>query len=220
MVGKLLLVMLALTPLFGGCGIIRYIAHAFAIDIGETVEAEYEGLAGKTVAVIIDSGGRIDSIEFEHPGTQWHVSDRVSIELEDRIEGLKAVNALQIVKYQKEHSGWEDVPKGRLARTLKADFVLSLTLVEFSTNDPSAGHLNSGRMAAEVALYEASDAERGEPVWRNADLLTAAYPSRAAGDLNVTDESRIAVAQKTIERFAAKLARKFYKHKAADKGAK
>jgi hypothetical protein len=191
----------------GGCDAIGFLAYLFNPGIKETIEAEYEGLDGHTVAVIVYAD---PETLFTHPAVPQNLSAVVANQLETHLENITTVDSQRIWRYQESHNNWDATPMDELAEAFEADYILYISLLEYATRVPGSIDLYRGTMAAQVFLYDASLAEEGDPeVWRS-DLLAAQFPKDNTGGVPNSSDSEIAYAMNTL--FAEDLAKNFYDH--------
>lgn len=190
-----------------GCDMIGFLAYLFNPGIAETIEPEYEGLDGHTVAVIVYAD---PETLFTHPAATQNLSAVVSTQLEMRLEEVTTVDSQRIWRYQESHNNWDATPMEELAAVFDADYILYISLLEYATRVPGSIDLYRGSMAAQVWLYDASLAEEGDPeVWRS-DLMGAQFPKENTG--GIPNSSDIDIAYEMNTRFAEELVKKFYEH--------
>ncbi len=175
----------------------------------QTVEAEFNGLAGGRVAIMVFSDERV---QYEYPYARLTLSAVVRAELTERIKDVTVIDPTRVCEYQDEHIDWDSMDKTVLAKDLGADYVLFVVLVEYSTREPGSVNLYRGRITAQVGLYQADLPEQSARVWR-CDRLAVVYPLEDPVGLLGEDDR---VIRGTVERmFADALVKKFYDHKVA-----
>lgn len=200
-----LLVVLAVLP---GCDLARYNAWLlFGEGAHVTVPAEFEGLKGKRVAVVVFADERTRYENYLAPLT---LSMEVARELEQRVDGAKAVNPQRILRYQRENIDWDAADKTELGRLFDADYVLFIALVEYSTRELGSVNLYRGRITAEASLWDTDLPEREARVWRESAVGVLFPEKDPVGQLGYSDRQIRAVTERL---FAEKLIRKFHKHK-------
>lgn len=212
MMRAILLIAMLAAAACGGCDALGYLGYLVAPDLSQkTVEAEFKGLEGKTVAVAVFAD---PSTQYEFPSVRYELGLVLADALEKNVKGLRVVAPARVVKYQDEHPGWEAKPKTELGKALAADYVLYVALVEFATRQPGSMHLYRGRIKAQAALYESQAPPQSAKVW-SAERVEAVYPAESGVGVLAEDDRQILLA--TQQLFAQKLAQKFYKHKEAGK---
>jgi len=198
-------VLAALAPL-SGCQMGRFLAY-FLAPRETTVDPEFEGLPGKTVAVIVYADKRV---QYEHPNFTLTLSSAVAGELGKNVSKVKVVDPRRVVRYQDDHIYWDEMDKTALGNAFGADYVLFVSVVTFTTREPGSLNLYRGRIHAELSIYDTAKAERGARIWRAEDLKVL-YPEHTpTGELRESDS---AIRDSTERTFADRLAKKFYKHK-------
>lgn len=209
MTRKLLISTLMLGILLGGCGTssLGYLAYLFmGSNPTEEVKAEFIGLENKTAAVVIfaDQG-----VQYEYPSARAELSLICTSLLKKHVKGITVVDPLRIVKYQDENIYWDTMDKTELGSRFGADYVIYISLLEFSTREPLSSSLFRGRIIADVGVYQTSLPERQSQVARFSDI-SVIYPEKdPTGELS-KDDSLIRRTTETL--FADKLVKKFYDH--------
>jgi len=203
--------LLALAPALGGCSGLRWVAHLLTPrPPTKTVKAQFDGLKQKTVAVAIFAG---PETLLDYQTVQLELADAVGAELRRRVKKVTVINPLRVMRYQDEHPHWYAAPAEKLCRDLGVDYVLSVSLLEFSTRAPSSMHLFRGRIRAEACLYSAAGPRAGSiggAAWRS-EMISVTYPPESPLGIPADDDRNIRLA--TARLFADKLVKNFYDHK-------
>lgn len=213
MAGRILILVLLAVVALGGCSIARYTAYLFTPTSEKEVEAEFDGLPGHSVAIVIfaDQG-----VLYEYPTVQGRLSALIANELRTKVTEKKGLNKTEkvtvttparVLKYQHENVGWDEMPRTKLGKVFGADYVLYIALVGYTMHEPGTLNLYRGMVTAEATLYETAAASPQEArVWHCNDLRIV-FPEKGAGRL--ADDQRI-IRKETDTRFADLLAKKFY----------
>jgi len=193
----------------GGCNAasMDFLASLF-VPPQRSVPAEYDGLADKVVAVVVFSDQQTD---FEYPDARLATALSVGQGLLKNAHVKGVVDARRIVRFQDENLNWDTRDKTALGRSFGADRVLYVTLVEYSTREPSSQFVYRGRIIAEVSVYDTSRPERDARVWRAEKNIDVSYPEQSP--VGAPGESERDVRIKAQQLFADTVAKKFYKHK-------
>jgi hypothetical protein len=201
-----------LGALLPGCQLARYVAYLFGPgEAAQTVEAEYTGLSGRRVALVIYAD---EAVLFEYPRAQLELSLLIGDQLRKNVKGIFVVAPEAVLKYQADNVNWDTMDKTRLAKALGADHVLQVSLVEFASRERGMVNVYRGRIVAEAAVYQATLSERQSRVWRCPDLRVS-YPEQGpAGEIG-TDDVKVRYATEAL--FADRLAKKFYRHQVKKK---
>ena len=191
-----------------GCNVVRYIAHVFAPEAAQkTVQPEYAHLRGHSVAVVVFADAKT---QYEQPHVELNLGAVVGTELFEKVKDMTIVPASQVANFQRNHRQWETLDRTELGRRLGADYVLHISLEEFSTHEPGSLVLLRGRITAQVTLHKTSQKHSDGAVWRSGTMRVLFPPSGPTGEPAATEEN---VRYETSRIFAAKLVSKFYKHK-------
>jgi hypothetical protein len=203
---KCLLVALALPT--AGCNILAWPLYVFARPAPtRTVEPEFAALKNKTVAIVIYT---TTNTQFEYPTAALELSDAIAAEMGKNVRGIQLVDLRRVIRYQDENPTWETMPPGKLCPVFSADYVLLVSVMEFSTREPGLGHLARGRLTAEAALYPPAPAgAAGASAWRTRPLRVI-YPEESPLGIPAGEDWPIRLQVERI--FADLLVKKFYKH--------
>ncbi|HUS92839.1 MAG TPA: hypothetical protein VM695_13355 [Phycisphaerae bacterium] len=208
MTRKLLVALLAASGLLSGCDAMAYTLYVLFPSAREKeVEAECKELAGQSLAIVVYADRQT---EFAYPGVRRSVAAVVMGELTQRLEGLRVIDPALVTRYQDNNIYWDETPKTDLGKAFMADYVLFLSLVEYSTREPGSLNLYRGRITAQAGLYKTLLPERKARVWSAREVRVRFPEHDPTGEPSESDR----VIRETTERlFADKLAKKFYDHK-------
>lgn len=201
---------LGIAALIAGCNHAAYWLHAFAPPPPmKTVEAECNQLPGKSVAIVIFAD---QSVQYEYPMAKVELSAALGEELKKHIDDVTVVNWRRVIKYQNSNPDWTSTDKAKLGKLFNANFVLYISLVEFTLREPGSLNLCRGRITADVSLYQCSSDTRDSSIWREDDIRVL-YPEKGHSQLLENNRQIQELSYNTVKTFATELARKFYKHK-------
>ncbi len=205
--GAILLLVVCLGT--AGCREIGYLGYLAAPEPStKKVPAEFTGLNHSRVAVVIFTDERV---QYEYPYARLTLGTVLRAEMNAHLEGAMVVDPAKVCKYQDENVYWQSITKSELAQALGVDYVLDVTLVEYTTREHGSVNLYRGRITAQCAVYRAGQSDVQGRVW-HADRISVVYPPNEP--LGVTGESDRTVREATEKEFAQALVRKFYEHKA------
>ncbi len=199
----MLLPLCMLAPLTAGCGNIMYFIWPF--DRTVTVPAEFNGLENHTVAVVVFAR---ENTLFEHPEAPLHLSSIASAMLRKEIKNITTVDSMKITAYQSKNINWAEMDRSALGRVLKADFVLFVSLVEFSTVEEGYVDLLRGRINGEAKLFDCSKPEVDSLVWTCPNIRLE-FPKTPTVRNSRNEET---IRTTILTRFCNKLTKKFYSH--------
>lgn len=199
--------LVALTVAAGGCNWIAFFGTLLPAP-KKTVEAEFIGLEKKQVAIAVYVGLQT---ELDFQTIRLEISDAVAAELGKRIEGAVVVDSRRVIRYQDENPRWKTVPPETLCTVFDCDYLLLISLIEFSTRERGSLHMIRGRLKAESQLYRPPASGKSSPAWASKEPFSVAYPPE--NPVGVLAKNDWEVRTKTEKLFAEVLVRKFYKHK-------
>ena len=177
-----------------GCGLINWVSYVFApASRMKTIKAEFDGLKGKSVAVVVYADLET---QVDYPTVQLELCDVVAA----------------VIRYQSENPRWDIMPPEKLCEVFDCDYVLLISLMEFSTRERGSVYLVRGRIKADVSVYQAglSSTDGANPVWRG-EPISVQYPQQST--LGVPAENERAIRVQTERLFATELVKKFYDYK-------
>ena len=188
-----------------GCG---YMAYLMAPPLApKKVAAEFADLKNTRVAVVIFTDERV---QYEYPYARLTLGSVIRAEMNDRLKSVVVTDPAKVGKYQDEHAEWTSMGKAELAAALGVDYVLDITLVEYTTREPGSVDLYRGRITAQAALYHAGQSDSQGRAWHS-DRLSVLYPEK--NPIGVSGESDRQVREAVEKEFADALVKKFYDHK-------
>ena len=204
---RMLAVFLAAVPMLAGCPAARYMAYLFFGGQEKTVKAEFPGLAGKSVVVVVFCDKRT---QYDYPDITLTLAAAIAGELERNVKKIRVIDPRQVVKYQDSNIYWDEMGKTELGRGLGADFVLFVPVEEFNTRETGSQNLYRGRITSQCGLWQVSLPEQKARVWQG-ETIRVVYPEHDPTGL-LQENDRV-VRDKTERLFANRLAKKFYDHK-------
>ncbi len=185
----------------------RYMAYITRGGRSKKVKAQFAGMAGKTVAVVVYTDRRT---QYEFPDLNLTLSMAIASRLDKNVKNIKIVPPARVVRYQDENIYWEEMDKVDLAKALGADYVLYVPMEEFGTRLPDSSYLYQGRATCQLGVYDVTKLPRESRVYQS-DKIRILYPEHEpAGMLNENDRQ---VRVTTEAMFADKLTKLFYDHK-------
>lgn len=194
----------------GGCNYLSYLMYLGSPTMpSKTIEPEYKGYAqleGKSIAVVVFADQKT---LFDYPDLREQICSVVGYQMTKNIRRLKTVDHQRIAKFQDENLNWESMDRTELGHKLKADYVLYISVEDFSTLEPGSTYLQRGRLEAQTALYQCSLPEKDACVWPGGQMQVAYPENDAVGQINLDERT---LRNKTVAKFADLLAKKFYKH--------
>lgn len=204
-----LLVTIAMIATQSGCQIMGYFANGFDKD-NKVVDrdAQYRGLEGKTVAVLVAAD---EYTLFAHPDAPSALSRAVSRQIAADIKGVTLMNPKEIATFQKENIYWHTMPYGDIIKRLKVDRVVFVDVAQFTMHDGGDKTLWRGTVDANVGVI-AADAQNPDDL-AFSTRARARFPNdKPVGVLESNDET---IKTGVIAAFAQKVSNLFRDHQAS-----
>jgi hypothetical protein len=204
----LMCVLLAATAASGGCSSegMKYMTYIFFGGRDQKVKAEFNDLAGKTVAVVVYTDLRT---QYEYPDLSLTLSSSITGLLEKNVKKIKLIPATRVVRYQDQNIYWPEMDKTELGKALGADYVVYVPLEEFATRVPDSSYLYRGRATCEPSVYDMSKPPREARVYKS-EKVRVQYPEHEP--TTTLSENDRKVRTETEKLFAERVAWKFYDH--------
>lgn len=174
-------------------------------DSTHAVEGEYDGLTGKSFAVIV-SGDR--SIEADHPGLIAALTDRISERLHANAGASGYIPARPLLAFLYDNPRWSSRPRGELAVELGVDRLVLVELQDYHLNDPGNQYLWDGVAAASVSVIETDSALPDEYAYTK--FVQVKFPNKQG--IGPTEMSRDVVSSALLSRLVDRTTWLFYTH--------
>lgn len=190
----------------GGCNVLGYFGYLVAPAVQtKSVPAEYTGLAGKTVAVVIYAD---QQVQYEYPYSRLGLTSMLNAELKKHVKDAKVVDPRRIIKHQDENAHWDAGDKAALGKAFGADAVLYVIIDHYAMREPGSVGLFRGQISGQARVYDAALPESQALVWK-CDQLGVVFPEHApTGELGENDSK---IRYETEKRFAEMVVNKFHK---------
>ncbi len=213
--------LLVLLPL-AGCAQFGAAAGLVAQAIPRNVDAAYKGLAGQQVVVMVwaDPGVRLDNPLLQEDVAAAVQDKLIKVQAEEHPDALKGatfpVATAVVVQTQQDHPEWENLPATAVAEQLKGSRLIYVEVTDFSTRSDASQELYRGTMSAHLSVVEMTDAgpdKATAKVAYDGGTIKVVYPKDSATNKDGTPIGRDSVfAEKTVEKFADDLSKRFYLH--------
>jgi hypothetical protein len=179
--------------LAAGCSFLPTIAY---IIKPEDVSAEFDGLAGKRVAVIC----RAASLEYADPTVARDLAVRVGALLKKNVRKVSVVDERELADWVDKHD-WHDYRE--VGRALKADMVVGIDLERFELARGST--LLQGQADVRLAVY---DVHQGQRLWEPDRSLSVKFPPNSP--YSSSDRKEDDFRRQFLDVLAERVARHFY----------
>ncbi len=178
------------------------------------VYAEYDGLKGKSFAVVV----AVDrSIESESPGLSARLTGRINTlianahaKMPDGAAAAPRVDRLMQILYN--NPSWVAMSRSEVASMLGVERLIVVDLAAYRLHEPGNSYVWDGAAAGTVSVYESDGPLPDDAAYERAISVT--YPDGSG--YMVTDIAYEAVNTELSNRFADRVAWKFFDHKEAN----
>jgi hypothetical protein len=157
-----------------GCAIAAIIggaAESYHRTGSTTFPADYDGLSGKSFAVMV-TADRV--IEAEQPGIVARVAGLVNDRLAQHAGGTAFIPTATMLNAQLNNPQWQIVPRGELSEILGVERLVTIEIVEYRLTEAGNGYIWDGAAEAVVQVYEADGPIPDEPSYDR--VVTVTFP--------------------------------------------
>jgi hypothetical protein len=190
----------------GGCNVIGWAAQPFAGEKAPpiSVTAEYHGLDGRSVAVVVDAD---HSTLYQYPTALLEVCTAVTNLIAANVPDVQTVEPRQIVDFQQRNYYWSTMQPAELAHRLGVERLVLITLTEYRTHEPGNVNLYRGVITGSLEVYETESASPNRAAY--ASVVTAHFPNTNIG---VPNADELTIRKGTLDLFALRAAGRFFDH--------
>ena len=172
---------------------------------GRYEQAEYDGMKGKRVAVVVNS----DASSYGPNLLTKALSNHVGVYLTNNVKDIEVVRQGEIENW-KDNNNWSISNYVELGKAMKADRVLAIEIGSYSTREGQT--LLKGRANITVSVYNIENGGAHEYVRGPEDFE---FPkTHARPRVSASDESRFESV--FLQIMAEDIAKRFYKHEIVD----
>jgi hypothetical protein len=189
-----------ITILFAGCEA----AYFLLPPEKETIPAEFEGLPGHSLAVVLDVP---DQVYYDHPNVRRSLGTAVSMAIGQHVDRVTIITPSRVVRYQDDHPNWKINGFKTLGKSLGVEYVLLIAIHKYSGIAEGMTTAVQGTIIADAELHAAFCNVNDTLVWRTKESIDVVFPPR--NKLYETSKKN-AVLFQTERVFAEKIASKFY----------
>jgi len=207
------LVLLFFFGSLGGCAIaagVGGMAQNIEYQKKILVPPEYDGLAGKTTAVLVDMNM---GMLYEHPLLQSEIALGIATALQNqsasKLPGIKVISPEQTLSWQSRNPAWNLMRYGDIAKTLKVERVVIVDVSEYRLTPPGNRYQWAGTLSANVRVVE-NDETTYDPDVPQEFRVVALFPEFEVVPWESSNGSMIH--QGLLLRFFQKTAWLFYEH--------
>ncbi|MHB1155480.1 MAG: hypothetical protein ACYC26_01440 [Phycisphaerales bacterium] len=194
----------------GGCEAAGFVAEAVAGGEAPPIQvtAEYKGLEGKSVAVVVNADL---PMLYQFPQVQLEVGTAVSRAIAADVPGVSVVDPKQVVEFQTRNIYWNTVPYGQLMKKLGVQRLVFVEMVEYRTHEPGNQAMYRGVAAARIDVAEADGKNPDNVVYST--VANVAYPPNEPE--GIPDANELTIRKGMLDLFARAVAGRFHDHEEA-----
>jgi hypothetical protein len=189
---------LVCATLLSGCLALGALAGAWEKTGSHTVEPKYNGLTGKSFAVIVAAD---PSIQADFPQLVGQVTATVSERLKEKVGASGYIPAEAVLGYRYQHPRWAAMSQVDLAKELGVDRLIFVDIHEFRLTDPGNQYLWAGLASGSVGVWEADSALSESAVFTENISVTFPTKDEGKGPQEIPrDNVQIILAKRFIDR--------------------
>jgi hypothetical protein len=188
-----------------GCNWLRGIMVLTSPEPTQHVEAEFDGLAGKRVVIVVEA--EMETL-FDFPRIQREAAEQIAYYLTQHVPKVKPIPPREVADYRERGYRTEYQPSHEIGEHFQADYVLRAELLTFATREEASGSLYRGRADVALALYDVRAATPTDAVW-SGRVKVSYPPSGPLGLGQITEEQ---VYSRTLHLLGERVAQKFFDH--------
>ena len=175
--------MLAVLFSLPGCQLAGWVVHGLTPEeTAAPIQPEYQGLIGKSVAVMVAADDRT-----VYPNAQARICQYVTSKLAIEVPGIRVTDPKQIAKFVKENPDWIAIPYGDLIREMKVDRIVYISVAQYATHEQGNKELWQGTLVARVGVIEADAKDPYKFVYASNQQVQYP-PDQPMGMLRANDE--------------------------------
>ncbi len=210
--------MILATTLLAGCDYFGYMLYVFHPRPTKYVESVFDvktghSLEGKTVAVLIyvEEEIKLDYGRIPQTLGRWiRASLEYNEKAESGVEDIRVIHPDTVVNYMLKNPNWDTLDKREIARELKADYLIFIPLIDYTTRIPGTIDAYRGTIAGEVEVFDATDeAEIDDPLFTAKDPIEIVFPEDP-DKISYNRRSEQIIQVEMEKRFGAEVAKLFY----------
>lgn len=186
-----------------GCKFLSYVFLGY--EQTEDVEASYQGLDGRHVAVMVAAD---EQILFQHPGAARLISRQLSASLMAGVEGIRLADPKQIEAFVDENPYWETLLPSQIVEGLGVDRLVLVGLYEYRLHEPGNAHVWRGVVSADVSVIEAEAEDPDNASFSS--VVSVQYPTETA--IGVLESDSQSVELGLLQAFGEKTTNLFREH--------
>ena len=169
------------------------------------IDAEYEGIQGKSFAVVV-SADRV--IEGNNPGISARINQRVNDRIIQNAGPSFAIPSADLLTVLYNTPQWPAMTRGEVADMLGVERLVVVEIVEYRLNEPGNKYIWDGSASCIVSVYESDSPFPDDPVFEKA--IRVSFPDTSG--LMRTEIPEAAVNTELANRITNRVSWLFYTH--------
>ena len=169
------------------------------------VTAEYRGLEGKTIAVLVAAD---EFLLFRHPDEQEQDGRVVSGRLQENLEGARVVHPDLVVEWQEQNPYWQTLLYSELIEKVGTEAIVLIDIANYQLHEPGNRYEKRGAVTANVGVIEANAPDADDFTYFNTGSYV--FPEDMEEGLINEDDESIQLGLLTL--FSRDAAGLFYDH--------
>lgn len=170
-----------------------------------TYPAQYDGLVGKSFAVVTSSSRMI---EAEHPGLSARITQRVNDRLIQNANPGYAIPSRDLLMVLYNTPQWTAMTRADVAGMLGVERLIVIEIIEYRIQEPGNQYTWDGAISGIVSVFEADSAIPDDPMFEKA--IRISFPDSPG--FTSADIPEAAVTTELSNRFVNRAAWLFYEH--------
>ena len=177
------------------------------IERGKKLEvpAAYDGLEGRTCAVIVNADY---ATLVEHPDVVGNITANVSVRIRQYVKEASVLPPGEVLQWQYRTPQWRTMPHGEIARELGVDRLVYIDLYEYRLNPLGNSYLWDGAAGANIGVIEADGLAPDEFVYTTS--IVARFPNKEG--IGRESARREDIQRGLLTLFVQKTSWLFYRH--------
>ncbi|MCL2639585.1 MAG: hypothetical protein FWD53_01950 [Phycisphaerales bacterium] len=196
------------------CGVLALVASVLLGGCaervwGKRVIAEYDGLANKSVAIVVYIA---PATIYEFPSAREDVSAFLAAQMRAKMPNVRLLDSRHVIRWQDDTINWFAMSEKQIGRHFGVDRVLYVEVLAYASRVEAGYGDLQGRLRTHSKVFE-TDTAGDAPAWTA--LTDVTWPVDRPIEPNRMSE--VAVRQRTLNVFAELVVGKLYDHKAYEK---
>lgn len=190
----------------GGCQFLGVMAASNERFEEVDIPAEYRGLDGKTVAVLIDAPYEV---QYEYPLIVPTLTDLINLRIAAMLsDTTRVLLTREVLNYQADNVYWAAMDYRDLARDLQVERLVIIDLIEYRLLDSGNSYVWDGRCTGDVLVIEADGVDPSTPVYTK--RVYSVFPK--ASGVSRDSEPRSAIERGLMSDFMQRVVWLFHDH--------